>query len=227
MNAHLSFRVLVLLSFMTVRYGFSADSPQPASASELPSGAVTSSASTPLTRSATEIVKMQAAGIEKGVIQAFILSAKTPYKATAEDILYLHDNKVSDDLVREWVQKGNELNGAPSVAAHSPDLIAHSPDPASPAQPAPMIQEAAPAAAPSVVYQNPPTVVTSPSVVYSYGYSYPYPYYYSSPISLGFYWGGGPYYYHGGHYYYHGGYGGHGYSGGGHGGYGGHGGGHH
>src|SRR3954468_4564059 len=124
-------QALVLLTVVSARCALGGDSPSPtanAPADQAPAGVVSSSVGAPLTGSAVDIVKMQSAGLEKGVLQAFILGAKTPYKATVEDILYLHQNKVPDDLVREWVQKGNELNGAPALAAHSPDLAAHSPE---------------------------------------------------------------------------------------------------
>jgi hypothetical protein len=186
------------------------------------------------TSSAKEIVKMRDAGVDGSVLRSYVQTLQVPYKATAEDILYLHDHKVPDDVVVEWIKKGGELVGpvaqtqtqsqGAQQGAQSPDLVAA-------ATPAPLpvqVQQAQP----QVIYQNP-----APTVVYSSpSYAYSDPYWYVPPVSIGFswgypYWGGGFY---GGHYYgrsgfYHGGahYAGHfgGFHGGGN--WGGHGGGTH
>jgi hypothetical protein len=164
------------------------------------------------TASASEIVKMQQAGLDASVIRAYVQTLRVPYKATPDDILYLHDHKVGDDVICDWIKKGGELvTLAARVSASSPDLAANlaaqNPPIVQGQQQPQVIYQTAPETAPSVVY-------TSPSYGYSYWDSYGYPYYYS-PITLGFGFGWGyPYYYHGGHYYggrgyYHGGYGGH------------------
>src|SRR5262245_349524 len=61
------------------------------------------------TSSAAEIVKMRDAGVDGSVIRSYVQTLQVPYKATAEDILYLHDHKVPDDVVVEWIKKGGEL----------------------------------------------------------------------------------------------------------------------
>ena len=43
------------------------------------------------TSSATEIVKMRDAGVDGSVIRSYIQTLQVPYKATAEDILYIPD----------------------------------------------------------------------------------------------------------------------------------------
>jgi hypothetical protein len=160
------------------------------------------------TSSAAEIVKMREAGVDVSVIRSYIQTLQVPFKATAEDILYLHDHKIPDDLLVDWVKKGGELVAPRTAQAQAqPQAIqpsAQSPDLVAAATPAPSpVQVQQPA--PQVVYQNPtPTVIySSPSYVYSD------PYWYVPPVSIGFSWGY-PYYwggYHGGHYYGHGGYG--------------------
>lgn len=141
------------------------------------------------TSSATEMVKMREAGVDSAVIRSYIQTLQVPYKATADDILYLHEHKVPDDLVVEWIKKGGELVGlvAQSRApAPGPQQSAQSPDLVTAAAPAPLpvqVQQAQP----QVVYQTaPPTVVySSPSYVYSD------PYWYVPPVSIGFSWGWG------------------------------------
>jgi len=173
------------------------------------------------TSSAGEIVKMRDAGVDGSVIRSYVQTLQVPYKATAEDILYLHDHKVPDDVVVEWIKKGGELVASSAQAQAQPQIVQHgaqSPDMVAATIPAPLpVQVQQPAPQQQVVYQNPaPTVVySSPSYVYSD------PYWYTSPVSIGFSWGWGyPYYwggYYGGHYYGHGGYyHGGGYHGGGH-----------
>jgi hypothetical protein len=161
------------------------------------------------TSSAAEIVKMRDAGVDGSVIRSYIQTLQVPYKATAEDILYLHDHKVPDDLLVEWIKKRGQLVGPATVQAQAQPQAtqpgAQSPDLVAAATPAPLpVQVQQPAG--QVVYQSPaPTVVySSPSYVYSD------PYWYVPPVSIGFSWGWGyPYYrggYRGGHYYGHGGY---------------------
>jgi hypothetical protein len=184
--------------------------------------------------SAAEIVKMRDAGVDASIIRSYIQTLQVPYKATAEDILYLHDRKVPDELVVDWIKKGGELVRPSTAQAQVQPLAtqqgAQSPDLVTAATRAPLpVQVQQPA--PQVVYQNPaPTVVySSPSYVYAD------PYWYVPPVSIGFSWGWGfPHYwggYRGGHHYGHRGYGHGGYRGGGswvshgRGGWGGHGGG--
>lgn len=157
------------------------------------------------TASAQEIVRMQEAGIAPNVIRAYIQNANVGYKATVEDILFLHDHHVADDLVSDWIRKGSDLMSNPQnqAPARSPDLAAASNQQAAPAA-APQVQ--AQPQAPVVVSQQPTVVYQQapPTVVYSspsYVYSDPYPYYYTPPISIGFGYGWGRPYWGHSHYY--------------------------
>jgi len=158
------------------------------------------------TSSAQEIVHMKEQGLDPNVIRAYVQSARVPYKATVDDIIYLHKNSVPDDLITEWINKGSDLVRASATIQEQQLAAAPQPAPAAPAV----------APQPQVVYQAPQTVA-APPVVYTapaYGYS-DYSYWYP-PISLSFGWGypywGHSYY---SHYPYHYGYG-HGYYGGSH-----------
>src|SRR6185295_201384 len=154
-----------------------------------------------VTSSATEIVQMKEKGLDVNVLRAYVQSLREPFKATVDDIIYLHQNKVPDDLISQWINKGSDLVHA-SAALQAQQQM---PAPPAPAQPAAVTQ-------PAVVYQS-PQVVSAPPVVYN-SPSYVYSDYYWPSVSLGFSWGYPywgyryPYYYgHYGHGYYgHGGY---------------------
>jgi hypothetical protein len=143
------------------------------------------------TPSAREIVRMKSAGIDDKVLRAYIENSKVAYNATAEDILFLHQNKISDELISDWIKHGGELAAQGATPAQSPDLAAS----AAPApQPAPVATQQ-----PTVVYQAAPQVATPPVVYSSPTYIYPdySPYYYSPPITFGFSYGfGRPYWGH-------------------------------
>src|SRR5688572_12742303 len=149
------------------------------------------------TASAIEIQKMRDAGLEPAVIRAYIQTLREPYKVTAEDVLYLHDHKVPDDLITDWMKKSGTL-ATPSAPAPSGPYPARSPDLVASATPNPLpvqVQQEQPQQAqqpqPQTVYQttaSPTVVYTSPSYVYSYD-----PYWYTPSLSFGLSWGY-PYY---------------------------------
>jgi len=134
---------------------------------------------------------------------------------SASEIVYLHEQGVSDSVVNAMLNQAKQLTAAAqtaqqasvtqatteanaaTIAAQSPQ--AYVPPTVAPAQPAPA----------STVYVIP----NSPTVV-DYGYYPSYGYYYP-PVSLSFGFGGG---YRGGYYYRGGGHGGGYHGGGGHGG---------
>src|SRR5581483_11888330 len=61
------------------------------------------------TSSASELVKMQEAGVDASVIRAYVQTLRVPYKPTSDDILYMHDHKVPDDVISDWIKKGADL----------------------------------------------------------------------------------------------------------------------
>ena len=179
------------------------------------------------TASAKEIVRMKDAGLNENVIRAYIQNSNIPYKSTVDDILYLHQQNVSEDLICDWIKKGSELTTALPASpapAKSPDLAAAStPAPAPVVQSQPVLVQQQP----TVVYQPAPQVIyAQPSYIYrdndpywyappvSFGFSFGYPYrshfYAHAPISIGFshHFGGGFRGHIGGHFGGH--YGGHG-----------------
>src|SRR5687768_14258761 len=178
------------------------------------------------TASAVEIVELKRAGVDAVVIKAYIESARAPYVATAEDVLFLHGHKVPDELIVAWMRKGGELVNA-AGRARSAAAAAVAQNGQAPAGVPGGVQ-------PQVIYQNPPVyqalpveqpVYQSAPVVYEYPTYYGYGGLYVSGGWTWPYWGGyWPYYgYRGwyGHGYRHGHYGHHGH--GGHYGHGGHG----
>jgi hypothetical protein len=146
------------------------------------------------TASATEIVKMQEAGVEKSIIQKYVESSSAPYRATSDDIIYLHQNKVPDELITQWIQRGTELRSSAAQIyqqpAPQPEVSSNATIEQPMVQPAPVIVQSQP----QVVTAPSPTVVyTSPNYVYS---DYPASWYWGwsgPPIYLGFSWRGGYY----------------------------------
>ena len=80
------------------------------------------------TASALEIVKLKTAGLDPAVIKAYITTVRTPYIATAEDLLFLHEHKVPDELVVAWINRGSELVNA-SIQARNAAVAAQNAQP--------------------------------------------------------------------------------------------------
>lgn len=179
-----------------------------------------------LSRGIADLVKMQERGIDKSVMRSYIENSSVAYQPTVEEIIYLHQQGLPDDLTTLLIQHGAQLRAQTPVPGPNPTSIG---------------TDSAPVAVPPPVQQ--PIVVSTPAPVYTvpsptYVYSEPYPVYTPSvSVDLGFwgspYWGSYPYYrsygyygrpywgghswsagYHGG--FNHGGFSGHGYGGGGH-----------
>ncbi len=64
----------------------------------------------------TEIVKMQESGLEPAVIQSYIENSSIAYRPSADDLVYLHDNKVPSSLVTALIKRGAELRAQAQVA---------------------------------------------------------------------------------------------------------------
>ena len=194
-----------------------------------------------LSQGVADVLKLAKAQVSEDTIVAFIESSGTAYNLSANEIVYLRSQGVSDRVLTAMLGQRNKLAEAAAAAAQ----VAPAPPPpsdsnAGPPQYAPAaaqpamapVQDATAAAPPSTAYVVPSS---SPSYVYP-GYdassAWGYPYYggyygYGYPgvtlgIGLGGGWYGGGWYggYRGGGWYggYHGGY--HGAYGGYHGGYG-------
>jgi len=225
--------------FLAVSTGIAADSNAP-----VPTAPTTADvAATPALMGATasvtavakapldDVVKLSRAQISQEVILNYVRNSGTVYNLSPSDIVYLRDQRVSDQVINamqdQRTRVGQEVVQAPTAVA-----------PGNPA-PAPVLVPDSNAAATTVVPQQAPTVIPAPadassgsgSSVYviqnpqveaayygyyrPYGYyypPYPYPYsYYGGPVvTFGFGYGGYgcyPYRYYGGHGYYGGGHG--------------------
>jgi hypothetical protein len=181
-------KLILLLSFVSLP-GFAVEQAEPpVSPAE---GSNQASQRTYHSSTVREIVKMHQAGVENSVVRSYIQSTTVPYKATPDDIIYLHEQKVTDDLVTEWIKRGAELSGTATQPAQT------APQPAqieSNVLPLPQAQQ--PAANPPVVYQQPQVVQAAPTVVQTtptYVYSEPPvvyanvdPWWYAPPVYFGF-----------------------------------------
>lgn len=138
-----------------------------------------------------EIVRLSKAGVEEGVILAFIQNSPVAYRPSAQEILALRESGISSPILTAVLQHGAELRQRTAEAPPQPAA----PAPAGanpPAVPEPTRVQ------PSTVYYGDPAAysVTSPTVVYasspgySYGYGgYYYPRYSSCYSGVGFYGG--------------------------------------
>lgn len=149
-----------------------------ASASNAPKTQLSSRTSAPRTASAVDIVKLKKAGLDNSVLKAFIDASRTPYIATVEDILYLHENQIAQDLIAAWMQKGSELverSAQASIAARNP-MIQQQNQAVQQQQPSQVIYQTAPAETqPVVVYTSPSYGYSAYYSPYSYWPSYYYP----------------------------------------------------
>lgn len=151
-----------------------------------PPPSATPTAPVHLSYAAGEVLKLVQAKMGVDTVAAFIDRSNTGYSLSAEEIVYLRGQGVSDRLITAM------LNHAPAPAAPSPVAT---PAPAAPAQGPVIVQ---PATTYVQTVPAPTVYVDAPYYGYYGGY---YPYYYGYPaVSLSFGFGG---YYRGG--YYHGG----------------------
>jgi hypothetical protein len=178
-----------------------------------------------LSRGITDLLKMQERGIDKSVMRSYIESSPVAYQPTVEEIIYLHQQGLPDDLTTLLIHHGAQLRAqSPVPAQNQASIGADSTPVAAPVQPQQPIVVSTPAPVynvPSTTYvYSDPYPVYGPSVSLDFGfwgspYWRSYPYYRSYGFHGGSYvshgWSGG---YHGGSD--HGGYSGHSYGGGGH-----------
>lgn len=180
--------------------------------------AVTASAQAPapkdLSYGAAQVLKLQQSGLGTDVLVNYVNSANISFALHADDIIYLHNAGVPQEVISAMQQKENNQATAAQNTAPAP---AQQPVESQPQTT--MVNPPTAAPQTTTVVTQPPVVYTSPTYVYPSYPSYPYygyygsPYYYGPSISLGFGWGHGWY--------------GHGWGGGWHGGWHGGGGWHH
>jgi hypothetical protein len=191
-----------------------------------------------------DVLKLSRAQVGEDVTLTFIHNSGTIYNLAPKDIVYLHNEGVSDHVISAMLDQRRNVPAEMATQTAPPSAFAAPPAPVYPdanaaaaaqasaqyaqtyAQPAPVYVQPQPTYAPaSSVYVMP---YSSPDYPYYYG-GYPYyyggyPYYYGPSVAFGFGFGGGRYYgggFRGGGFG-GGGHGGGGFGGGGHGGSGGH-----
>jgi hypothetical protein len=152
-----------------------------------------------------QVLQLEQAKISDGVIVSYIQNSGIIYSLKADEIVYLKQQGVSDNVLNAMLNQRSRLTGSSEPAtttASSPAASTQTYTPSAPAAPAVTYVQTAP---PSTVYVIPDTQTYLYDTYYYSGYpyySYPYygGYYYGWPaVSLSFGWGG---YYGGG---YHGG----------------------
>lgn len=161
------------------------------------------SAPADLSYGASQVLKLQQAGLGTDVLVNYVNSANVSFSLRADDIVYLHNAGVPQEVITAMQQKQTAVaqNATPAPAQQPVQSQSQST----------MVNPPSPESQTTVVAQ-PPVVYSSPTYVYPsypyYSYYGGYPYYGPS-ISLGFGWGYGGYghgwYGHG--WYGHGGYG--------------------
>ena len=154
-----------------------------------------------------EVSKLAHAKLSDEAIISFIQNSRRSYEMSAADIVYLHEDGVSDKVITAMLDKDRKVMETANAAAAPSPVLAPQPAPAS--SPAPSVVAQAPTvvtqpqttyvqAAPTYVQPAPVYVYSAPApVVYEpYPYYRPYYGYYGYPaLSLSFGFGRG---YHGG-----------------------------
>ena len=153
-----------------------------------------------------QVLQLVQAKISDGVIVNYIQNSGTIYSLKADEIVYLKQQGVSDDVLNAMLNQRSRLTGSTEAAATPANSTTASAQTYAPATPAPAVIYDQQTAPPSTVYVIPDTQTYQYDTYYYSAYPYySYPYYggyydYGWPaVSLSFGWGG---YYGGG---YHGG----------------------
>src|SRR5688572_17048533 len=70
-------------------------------------------------KTAADVVRMQQAGVGNEVLLAFVRNTRVPYTVSAEDLLFLHENKVPEEVIAEWIKRSGALMDAYAQASRS------------------------------------------------------------------------------------------------------------
>src|SRR5258708_11140469 len=114
-----------------------------------------------LSQATKDIVKMSQSQVDPKIVESYVQNSSTPFSPTADEIIYLHKEGVSDSVIAAALKHGAELRQQAAVKA---------PEVSNNVQAAPASVIYSPASNPSVVA---PTYVYDPPEVSSYVYSYP------------------------------------------------------
>lgn len=178
---------LAVLASATLVRGAS-DEPPPLSPPPPPAASAA-----PLSKGPADVVKMLDAGVNTGVIKAYIENSPGAFHLNAEEIVTLYQHRVNSDLIRAMLGKGTP----PQAQDEASQQVAN---PAPPVQPAPEVNYAPPA----VDYAPPAENVVYPAQTVYPSYQYvdtnpSYATYYPSYGSVSWGWGW-PYYSYGPYY---------------------------
>src|SRR6185295_4487552 len=140
-----------------------------------------------------EIVRMQEAGLDAPVIQAYIENSTILYRANADDLVYLHEHQIAPALITALIKRGAELRAQAAEKA-SQNQAVQAQAQASQAAAAPSYTTPVQPSAP-VYVQSYPTEAYTSYPAYSYAppvyYAYSSPYYSSCYRPYGYYGGYG------------------------------------
>jgi hypothetical protein len=148
-----------------------------------------------------QVLQLEQAKISDGVIVSYIQNSGTIYSLKADEIVYLKQQGVSDNVLNAMLNQRSRLTGSTEPATTTASPTTASTQTYAPAAPAPTVTYDQPTAPPSTVYVIPDTQTYQYDTYYYSAYPYySYPYYggyYGWPgVSLSFGWGG---YYGGGY----------------------------
>jgi hypothetical protein len=145
---------------------------------------------------AGQVLKLVRAKVNDDVVMAFIENSSSGFALTAEEIVQLHNEGISDKMIQAMLARKKQ-NAQPQAVVSVVQQAA--PQEAAPQQPTVVQQPATVVAQPAVTYvQSQPVYVPAPTTyVYAapyYSYYDPYPYWgysaWSPRVSLNFGWGG-------------------------------------
>ncbi len=147
----------------------------PVSTAPPPSVAVAPAVPADLSPGAVEVVRLAEAGTGEDVILAYIQNSQAPFNLSANDLLYLKDVGVSQQVATAMLNHDNALRNQPPQYTYDQRAYpATVPPPAAPAPaeaPAPAPEQAAPPAAAPAVASPPPVYVSNPPAQVSYFYN--------------------------------------------------------
>jgi uncharacterized membrane protein YgcG len=142
-------------------------------------------------------LQLAQAKVGDDTIVAYIRNSGTSYGLSADQIIYLQKQGLSNAVITAMLNQPR-----PAALASTPPAPAPNPEPAAASAPAPAPDNSSPAAAtatstatvaPTVTYvETPPATTYYQPYYYAYGYPYYYPAYGFYPgVSVSFGWGGG------------------------------------
>jgi hypothetical protein len=190
-NLLLAIAAVAALAFTAGNVAAQDSSAQPAAASQ---------PAPQLSYGVPQVLQLEQAKISDGIIVNYIQNSGTIYSLKADEIVYLKQQGLSDNVLNAMLNQRGRLTGSSEPASTTASPTASSVQTYAPAAPAPTVIYEQQTAPPSTVYVIPDTQTYLYDTYYYSGYPYySYPYYggyYSGwpAVSLSFGWGG----YHGG-----------------------------